>query len=107
VNDRRTVLDVIGQLHREYGSQGFRPAQPSELCCGREGKGILDYLPRSTRSVPLTTISTRRLPQREQTSRLAPIEDAGVSAVPGSYLGGVGLDLMEAPYDQPYLSASV
>jgi hypothetical protein len=50
------------------------------------------------------TISTCRLPQREQASRLAPIEHGHVGAAPSSYLGGIGLDLMLAflaPDDQP------
>ena len=39
---------------------------------------------------------------------LAPIEDAGIGAVPSSHLGGVGLDLMLArlaPYDKPDLGS--
>jgi hypothetical protein len=50
------------------------------------------------------TISTRRLPQREQASRLAPIEGRRFNAITSSHLGGIGLDLMLAflaPHDQP------
>jgi hypothetical protein len=39
---------------------------------------------------------------------LAPIEDAGVGAVPSSHLGGIGFDLMLArlaPHDKPDLGS--
>ena len=40
------------------------------------------------------TISACRLPQREQASRLAPIEDGRFGAVPSSHFGGIGFDPM-------------
>jgi hypothetical protein len=38
------------------------------------------------------TIATYRPPHREQASRLAPIEDGRLGAIPSSHLGGVEFD---------------
>jgi hypothetical protein len=57
--------------------------------------------PAPYRRSPVTTISTRRLPQRGADE---PIVHERFGAVPSGHLGGIGLDLMLAalaPGDQP------
>jgi hypothetical protein len=59
--------------------------------------------------VRLTTRPTPRLSQRGADQPLAPIEQEGCGAIPGSNLGGIGFNLMLAflaPNDQPNAGAA-
>ena len=58
------------------------------------------------RSVPVTTISTARLPAARAQEPISPIENAGSGAITPGHMGRVGLDLVAArlaPHDQPHL----
>jgi hypothetical protein len=59
------------------------------------------------RSVPVTTNSTRRLPQPEADKASVPVRNGHLGAVTLGHFGGVGFDLvaaLPAPYNQPDLS---
>lgn len=77
---------------------------PSRAVDEGRRRGLEPYSRR--RAVPVTTMSTWRLPQQEQNSRSPPFGNRGLSAVSLCLLGRIGLDLMaaiSAPNDEANL----
>jgi hypothetical protein len=89
-------MPASGQIPVAGSTVRTMPMKAAPIPDGFGAWSLRNYERGYLRSVPLTTISIRRLPHREQDELLAPLEDVGISAVAPRMFRGIGLDLMVA-----------